>query len=90
MNLICLSQNLESQLIPKSVLLKTTCFPGAPDEDVDSRSRAVEFLRQQAVQHIIVCGGVYGRSNLQDVPAGLEDIPFAPDGFFLWESTLIS
>jgi len=54
-------------------LLSGLCI-GAPDEDVDARNRAVEFLtKQAAVEHIIVCGGVYGRSNLQDVPAGLED-----------------
>lgn len=82
---ICLPQTFASKPMPAApplnpetatgqyiALLSGLCI-GAPDEDVQARSRALEFLSQQAVQHIIVCGGVYAVSNLQDVPAGLED-----------------
>jgi DNA polymerase delta subunit 2 len=90
---MCFAQSLASTplpalLPPKAenhyVAFLSGLFIGAPDEDTQARSRAIDFLLGksetesekllgQAVQHIIVCGGVYHVNDLKEVPAGIAD-----------------
>lgn len=57
---------------------------GAPDEDVQARSRALDFLLgrsgtersrslSRALRHVIVCGDVYWTGKTGEVPPGLDD-----------------
>jgi len=84
---ICFTQGLASSPLPSPA--RTTAGPylallsglniGAPDEDVDARDRAVNFLlgksgqsRCNSVERVMVCGGVYWVKELKDVPPGLD------------------
>lgn len=91
----CLAQCFTPTPLPKSIPTKgatpgpylallSGLFIGAPDENVEARNRAVDFLlaRNQkgnglklakAVEHVIVCGGVYAMGKLGEVPAGLQE-----------------
>jgi len=65
------------------IALMSGLFIGAPDEDIQARTRAVDFLLGKsedkneqllgkAVERVIVCGGVYWTESTKDAPTGLE------------------
>merc|ERR1719454_1340018 len=74
---VCLTQGLASAPLPAPLPLGTEPGPylallsglliGAPDEDIEARNRACEFLKEQSsIERIIVCGGVYWVGKLKD------------------------
>jgi len=85
-NDVCLAQRLCSTPLPSLALnpaylaLISGLFVGAPEEDISARTHAVDFLlgrsdsqNGKAVQHVMVCGGVYWTDEMQNVPSGIED-----------------
>lgn len=74
----------ENAMPSQYVALLSGLMIGAPDENIEARSRAVEFLLgrseagnqkafSRAVQHVVVCGGVYWMDAEQQVPLGLTE-----------------
>jgi len=74
----------ESAVPGQYVALLSGLLIGAPDEDIEARSRAVEFLLgrsetgneqalSRAVQQVVVCGGVYWTDAKRQVPPGLAE-----------------
>merc|ERR1711924_287035 len=74
----------ENAVPSQYVALLSGLMMGAPDENIEARSRAIEFLLgrseagnqkalSRAVQHVVVCGGVYWMDAEQQVPPGLTE-----------------